>query len=240
MKYTVHNLSFFSQRIIEVLKVKILPRYNNGENLLSICSWINENLVYFCENQLTQENLQFFSLLVDFVAILYVRPPAQKLPCPIEPILYFLNMSINQSFLPFENLLNVTIILLRFIKSRNNSEEISREIVERIIAKSKIAALNIKELKILEFVLKTFDCCEVAWMSQFLNCIPHSTFDEIYSVFGILFQKTFSNLNKITLQKIISTLIDQYTVKGKAHESVKNEMIDLIKSTNSTLTKNIF
>lgn len=41
MKYTVHNLAFFAQRIIEVLKVKILPKYNNGENLGSICSWIN-------------------------------------------------------------------------------------------------------------------------------------------------------------------------------------------------------
>ena len=111
--------------------------------------------------------------------------------------------------------------------------------MERIIAKSKIAALNIKELKILESILKTFDSCEVSWMSEFLNCIPHSTFDEIYSVFSILFQKTFEKLSKKTLQKIINTLIDQYTVKGKAHESAKNEMIDLIKSRNPTLAKNM-
>lgn len=75
------------------------------------------------------------------------------------------------------------------------------------------------------------------WMREFLNCIPHSTFDEIYTVFSILFQKTFLNVNKTTLQKIINTLIDQYTVKGKAHESAKNQMIDLIKSKNFTFVR---
>lgn len=88
--------------------------------------------------------MQFFSLLIDFLSIIYSRPPIQKIPCPLEPIIYFLNMSINQQFLPFEKLLSLTMTLLKYIKFKNGSEEISSEIVERIMAKSKMATLNVK------------------------------------------------------------------------------------------------
>jgi hypothetical protein len=95
--------------------------------------------------------MQFFSLLIDFITIIFNTNKSlnKKLPYPIEPILYFLNMSINQQFLPFDNLLNTTIVLLKYIKVKNNSVEICNEIVGRILNKAKMATLNIKELKIL-------------------------------------------------------------------------------------------
>jgi len=93
--------------------------------------------------------MPLFSLLIDFVAIIYNRKITYKIPYPIEPILYFLNLSINQHFLPFENLLKVTKILINFIKFKNGSCEISNEIVGRVLNKAKLATLNIKELKIL-------------------------------------------------------------------------------------------
>lgn len=58
---------------------------------------------------------------------------------------------------------------------------------------------------------------------MFLNCIPHSTFDETYEVFHLLLKKSIPQMNKIDnnkslLTKIMKTMINQYTVKGKAYQ----------------------
>jgi hypothetical protein len=47
-KHINHNLTYFSQRILEVLKFKILKNYQKGNSLKGICNWIHETLIYIC------------------------------------------------------------------------------------------------------------------------------------------------------------------------------------------------
>lgn len=58
---------------------------------------------------------------------------------------------------------------------------LSHEIISRILEKSKINNLSLKELKVLGKVLSVIgdraDEQLLAWFDQFLNCIPHSTYD---------------------------------------------------------------
>lgn len=63
----------------------------------------------------------------------------------------------------------------------------------------------------------------LSWLESYLGCIPHSTFDETYHVFSILLKKSmryYSSfpMKKELLNKIVKTMLDQYTVKGKAHQ----------------------
>lgn len=58
-----------------------------------------------------------------------------------------------------------------------------------------------------------------------MNCIPHSNFDEIYSVFDLLIVRCLRLLNKDIIRQIINTLFNQYTVKGKAHQQSKDQFI---------------
>lgn len=61
------------------------------------------------------------------------------------------------------------------------------------------------------------------WLEIYLGSIPHSTYDETYKVFCILLEKGMRHIDDYPkkgqlLKKIIKTLLDQYTVKGKAHQ----------------------
>jgi hypothetical protein len=61
------------------------------------------------------------------------------------------------------------------------------------------------------------------WLHVYLGCIPHSTYDETYQVLGQLLTKGITKIDEYPekeklLTKLIKTLLDQYTVKGKAHQ----------------------
>jgi hypothetical protein len=48
-KHISHNLVYFAQKTLDLLKVKIFNKYEKN-SLSSICNWMNETLVYLCEN----------------------------------------------------------------------------------------------------------------------------------------------------------------------------------------------
>lgn len=93
------------------------------------------------------------------------------------------------------------------------------------MGRSKISTLSLKELKILERVVEVEPNVSVRWLEEFLDCIPHSNFDEIYSVFDRMLEKCLSLLDKRLLCLIVNTLLNQYTVKGKAHQLSKERLI---------------
>ncbi len=62
---------------------------------------------------------------------------------------------------------------------------------------------------------------KTVWLWEFLECIPHSNFDEIYAIFDQLIAKSIETLDKPLVSAIINTLFNQYTVKGKAHQQSK-------------------
>lgn len=102
-KHINHNLIFFSQRAIDLLKSKILRHFNRPGPLTAIANWINATLISLCEN----ENISSQSHLnhaLDLVIAIYSSP---KLPlaAPFEPIIYLLNTSLNEPKLPFEKIL---------------------------------------------------------------------------------------------------------------------------------------
>lgn len=99
------------------------------------------------------------------------------------------------------------------------------EIIERIMTRSKISTLSLKELKILEKVLEVEKNVNVKWLEEFLDCIPHSNFDEIYSVFDLFVAKCVRYFDKRIVSLVINTLFNQYTVKGKAHQHSKEHLI---------------
>ena len=47
-KHINHNLTYFAQRIIEMLKLKILKNYRKSGVLKDICNWIHETLINLC------------------------------------------------------------------------------------------------------------------------------------------------------------------------------------------------
>lgn len=99
------------------------------------------------------------------------------------------------------------------------------QIIERILCRAKMCTLTSKELNILERVLQVTPEVRSGWLVEFLDCIPHSNFDEIYAVFDLLVLRGVRLLDKPTISLIIATLLNQYTVKGKAHQESKERFI---------------
>ena len=69
----------------------------------------------------------------------------------------------------------------------------------------------------------------------FCDCIPHSVYDESFMVFELLLRKLSDFLPSETdlIQKAINSLIDQFTVRSKAHKQAKSCLISVIKAQQS-------
>lgn len=99
--------------------------------------------------------------------------------------------------------------------------------------KSKDNNLVLKELIILNKMIKVVNGEVIQWLDTFLGCIPHSTYDETYEVFSHLFTKAIKELNHNEnrtkmFNKIVKMLFNQYTVKGKAYQEAKEGIITSI------------
>lgn len=69
-KHINHNLTYFSQRILELLKLKILKNYRKSTCLRGICSWVHETLINLCENEAISANAQL-SHILDLIISIY-------------------------------------------------------------------------------------------------------------------------------------------------------------------------
>jgi hypothetical protein len=49
-RHVNYNLVHFAQRILDLLKTKILKNYNKSKYLKDITNWIHDNLISICEN----------------------------------------------------------------------------------------------------------------------------------------------------------------------------------------------
>ena len=87
--------------------------------------------------------------------------------------------------------------------------------------KSKMSNLTVKEIKVLIEMVNICKQGEIEWLEQFLKCIPHSTFDEVFTLLDILLMNSQGKLELNLITLVINTLLDQYTVKGKAYKKTK-------------------
>jgi hypothetical protein len=92
-KHINHNLVFFSQRVIDLLKSKILRHYNKLNCLTAITNWVNDTLIALCESETVTSQPALLHAL-DLVIAIYTNP---KIPLshPIEPVIYLLNTSLH-------------------------------------------------------------------------------------------------------------------------------------------------
>ena len=224
-------MAYFSHKILALLKVKVLSKYC-GTKLESFLEWINETLKYLGENEMLSDSSHqinsLFSTVLEFIVSIYSTQKYDLVKMrgsPIESILYFTNVAVHQNGLPFEPIIDCLVVLLKYLLLFDSTCDIDKEIASRILDKSKLHNLSLKELKVLGKVLEVSmdDECMLEWLEIFLGSIPHSTFDETYWVFSILIEKSSKVLEKSErkeeiLTKIVRSLLDQYTVKGKAHQ----------------------
>ena len=136
-----------------------------------------------------------FSTVLEFIVSIYSTQKYDLVKMqdnPIESILYFTNAAVHQNGLPFEQILDCLIVLLKYLLLFDTTCDIDKEIASRILDKSKLHNLSLKQLKVLDKVLEvsTDDECMLEWLQIFLGSIPHSTFDETYQVFSILIEKS--------------------------------------------------
>ena len=54
----------------------------------------------------------------------------------------------------------------------------------------------------------------------FCNCIPHYIHDEIFKVCEIIVGLTKNYLKAYHIEKVLSNLVDKYTMKSKAYKSL--------------------
>lgn len=147
---------------------------------------------------------------------------------PIQPLLYFTNIALNQPSMPFDKILNCLIAVLKSLLKQNEDSELVDDLVGKIIAKTSFESLHVKELALLVQVLKLCRKADDSWLERFLENVPHSTHDETFVVLEELLTKCSGWLKSPLLDKVVNTLLDQYTVKGKAHKRTKELLTELL------------
>lgn len=108
------------------------------------------------------------------------------------------------------------------------------DIIGKIVAKTSFDSLNLKELALLVEVLRLCRRADDAWLERFLESVPHSTHDETFVVLDELFTRCDGWIKPPLLNKVVNTLLDQYTVKGKAHKKTKELLTELLMKQNGT------
>eukprot|EP00828_Plagiopyla_frontata_P011478 TRINITY_DN16349_c0_g1_i1.p3 TRINITY_DN16349_c0_g1~~TRINITY_DN16349_c0_g1_i1.p3 ORF type:complete len:160 (+),score=30.21 TRINITY_DN16349_c0_g1_i1:947-1426(+) len=93
-----------------------------------------------------------------------------------------------------------------------------------------IQILNVV-IQILSFeekITETFLSFLKEFIIIYVDCIPHSVYDETFIVFDLLLKHLYPYLDEKILQKCINMLLDQFTVKGKASRQSQQNLIEVI------------
>jgi hypothetical protein len=74
-KHVVHNIVFFSQKILNILKTRVLPRYP-AQKVEILLEWLNKTLTYLGENELlsntnSPHSIFILSTLLEFIISIY-------------------------------------------------------------------------------------------------------------------------------------------------------------------------
>jgi hypothetical protein len=161
------SIVYHFQRTWDTLKSKYLPSLR-GERLTRLAEWVNETLVLFCEHDLSNVNLVSLEQILDIVNVIYQKEVPHTTAHPIQPLLYFLNVAIAQTTLPFDKILVSLMNVLKSFVSQNEESDIIGDIVSKIIAKTTFDSLNLKELTFLIEVLRLSQSGDKAWLERFL------------------------------------------------------------------------
>ncbi|EAS01493.2 hypothetical protein TTHERM_00152070 (macronuclear) [Tetrahymena thermophila SB210] len=150
-----------------------------------------------------------------------------------------LNKNLDQASIFFKNnnskqlshltIADIALPLLQKINQHIQNQQPNEKMLQfLVIITNSLLQFPQESQTILFFFLKFFD--------SYVQCIPHSIYDETFIIFDNLCDIIApKNFTPRLIEQCINMLLDQYTVKGKAHRKSKDKFIQVILQTRQNL-----